>query len=1183
MDLITSRQLRKQAGRKYKTVMYVVRRVKESKECVLDLPPCPDRFKAVIARHAKAFRSTLPDKPPPAELPSHGIELNEGASPVNIGAYGLTFEKQLSQKEQIVDLLEKGLIRPSSSPWGSPVLFVSKPDGTWQMCIDYRELNDRTRKNTYPIPRVQECLDRIGKAKRMTKIDLTSGFWQIGMDPNSVELTAFNTRMGKFEFLVMPFGLTNAPATFQTRMNNILREYIDDYVIVYLDDILILSNSDEEHELHLDMVLSALERNHLFAKPSKCTIGVSEVDFCGFIVGNGQIKTQCSKTDLVKNWPVPSTIHDVRAFLGLASYYRRFVKGFATISAPLSDLLKEEDAVRRAKKHRPVVWTDRAQIAFDTLKACLTSEPILVQPDPYKPYRIETDASAFAMGYVLLQSDDNGFFHPVALDGRKLQAAELNYSVQEKELLAIKCALRTWDHYVRNNQLILIITDHKSLAVMTTTKVQSSRLERWLDEFGGYNLEINYRPGVEAILPDTISRREDFEEREAPPKSNLTSFASGFSSIHSFDEDEWLSALIQYLKTGELPANDSLSKCLQSDKYHPASSFEYVNETLYKIHSDGSKAPFLASSGRRAYLDQIHRDYGHLGWPGLSEVVKTRAWFPSIEPNVRRITANCPNCLSSKGSAYDQHRGAPTRSLERKDIGVFKQWSLDLVGPLPWSFNGKRWIITAIDRATGWPVAQAVEDATSETVIDFIHTRIFALSGIPHEILTDNGQNLVSNAMETYLRPTEVRHRKTTPYHPQTNGKIERFNGTIGKMLAKYLFGKSVRHWDEYVEQALFAVRIRTHATSKYSPFFLLYGIHPRLPGDEPQSLSNESKIDELIDRFAKANEARIAANTALVDKAIQAGLIDADKVHLPELSISDYVLVRNESHKKLQPKWFGPYKIIAVSPLGTYAIEDCNSRVVRDLINGNRLMKFPSATVTSEGKWKEGMSHALKSRDSVRPPSPEETLLERHAYPAFTYKELSTITKKEWVDALNRGLSKSRLSEGRVDGTTIEAHIYKKLCERADKADNSELFKRSKELQIETASNDIPSISQPEPIDRQVQEAVRKAAPLLDRSAYVPPPIEETNTIEVDTIDSSSNDTVSNDIDSTPPAVVVEAIDSPESISPSNYGEPLPPQDETVKKIRKKRIPKEYIPRTERESQTYSFRQRPTPKIRFG
>ena len=291
----------------------------------------------------------LPNHSPPERSQDHTIETGD-AHPINKSPYSLSKEQLNEQKRQVNYLLDRGLVRPSTSPWGSPVLFAKKKDGTWRMCIDYRALNNVTVRNGYPLPKIQDCLDMIGTATYFSKIDLTSGYWQISVVDKDRAKTAFNTRSGKYEFCVMPFGLTNAPATFQAIMNDILRPFLDKFVVVYLDDILIYSNSKEEHMEHVRSVMQALADAKLYANPSKCTFLQKSIEFCGHIVGQGTVRMDHSKVRTIKEWPPLQTVHDVRSFLGLCAYYRRFIPDFAEVAGSLYALIQSSEE----RKHKTV-------------------------------------------------------------------------------------------------------------------------------------------------------------------------------------------------------------------------------------------------------------------------------------------------------------------------------------------------------------------------------------------------------------------------------------------------------------------------------------------------------------------------------------------------------------------------------------------------------------------------------------------------------------------------------------------------------------------------------------------------------------------------------------------------------------------------------------------------------------
>jgi len=874
-----------------------------------------------LQEYQDIFRDRLPSK----LLPSCGFvhEIDTGdASPVNIQAYQLSGWQIDEQTTQVADLLDKSLIQESSSAWGSPVLFVKKPDDTWRMCVNYRGLNARTKKNSYPLPRIQECIDQLRRARFLSKIDLTSGYWQVRIRDEDISKTAFNTRNGKYEFLVMPFGLTNAPATFQTLVNNVFRHFLNIFLIVYLDDIVIYSNTLEEHVEHLRQVLDVLRANELYAKPHKCIFGKSEIEFCGHVVGNGTVKVMQDKIKAVKDWPQPKNVHEVRQFLGLAGYYRRFIKNFGFIALPLFDLTKVEEQYKKENKKpskfRPIVWNTAHQLAFERLKECLTSAPTLLQVDPLSPFTVETDASDFAISASLLQVGPDRKLHPVAFLSRRLQGAENNYPVHEKELLAIKEALRVWGCYLENGHEITVLTDHESLRYLKSIKRPLKRLTRWIDEFQGWSLNIKYRRGSEAIVPDALSRRPDYM----------------LHYMHRLEKhEEYPMFMEEYLTRGKLPKNE-YSELVRLEAPH----FEIQDDQLMR-REEGVLSPYLEWAFRGDLVQRLHNEFGHLSPKGMKNLVLTRAWWPKMDQDIQKFVSSCPNCQIAQRSQFGQEREYAQLPTPRY-IEPFQRWGIDLISPLPSSKTGNTWILTAIDYATGWPIAKALPKATSEAIAEFIFSEIYMHFGAPQEIFTDGGSNLWGEVVEKYLDMIKTRHRGTSPYHPRTNGKVESLNGLLGRMITKYLLGKPTKLWDLYLDQALFACRVRTHATTKTSPYYLIYGKHPRLLGDDNYPLNVNTPIADYRPRLEAVQSARQQASRITYERALRAKAIRDVKVRLHKLQVGDWVLVRHESPLKFESKWFGPYQVVEKMMLGTYRLQDPMGKELGSLVHGNRLVK---------------------------------------------------------------------------------------------------------------------------------------------------------------------------------------------------------------------------------------------------
>ena len=406
-------------------------------------------------------------------------------------------DKRKIIKNEIEKMEKAGVIRKSYSPWSSPVVIVEKKDGSKRFCVDYRKINQITIPDAHPLPRIDDMLEQFETAKWFTSIDLASGYWQIAMEKEDIQKTAFTCGYGLYEFVVMPFGLTNAPATFQRLMNHILMEYLDEFVVVYIDDILIYSKTFDEHLKHLERVFEKLKEAKLMIKLKKCKFGEQNIEFLGHIIGRDGIKPDPEKIEKIKNLKAPNNLTELRSVLGLCSYYRRFVKNFSKIVKPLNKLLK---------KHIKYEWTKEQQKALEILKQKLIEYPILIQPDFEKPFILAVDASGNALGAVLSQLNEEGNEAVIAYASRTMNSAEQNYPITEQECLAVVWGIEHFHKYLMNRKFT-VITDHSALKGLTNMKViPKGRRARWLMNLQRYNFEIKHKPGKSNKNADALSR-----------------------------------------------------------------------------------------------------------------------------------------------------------------------------------------------------------------------------------------------------------------------------------------------------------------------------------------------------------------------------------------------------------------------------------------------------------------------------------------------------------------------------------------------------------------------------------------------------------------------------------------------------------------------------------------------------
>ncbi|MFS7996550.1 putative nucleotidyltransferase, Ribonuclease H [Helianthus anomalus] len=553
--------------------------------------------------------TTLPPKRPPFD---HRIDLQAGSKVVNLKPYRYPSAQKDVIEKLTKELIDTGVVRGSSSPFASPVVLVKKKDGTWRFCIDYRSLNSITIKNSYPIPLIEELFDELGGATIFSKLDLRSGYHQIRMHDEDIHKTAFRTHEGLFEFVVMPFGLTNAPATFQSLMNHTFKPFLRKFVLVFFDDILVYSSCWEEHLLHLQQVLDVLRAQTLYTRMSKCSFGGATVEYLGHLISREGVSTDPKKLEAIKEWPIPTNAKQLRGFLGLSGYYRRFIKGYGSLAKPLTNLLRKD----------AFDWNDEATTAFNSLKTALLSPPVLALPNFSKTFVLETDASGKGIGAVLMQEG-----HPIAFISKALSARQQALSVYEKELLALIFAVKYWHHYLAMGHFI-IRTDQKSLKLLMEQKITTPLQQVWLSKLLGYNFEIVYKAGNDNKVADALSRMH------SPTLLTMT--------LSTFDDNLWTN--IQATWTQDPTLSSVLSQLQQG---HLCPPFEWKNQALLK---KGRVVVGKNEDLQHSIISLCHDSAvgGHSGIHATVQRIKSMFNWKGMLKQVRNFIRQCAVCQKAK-------------------------------------------------------------------------------------------------------------------------------------------------------------------------------------------------------------------------------------------------------------------------------------------------------------------------------------------------------------------------------------------------------------------------------------------------------------------------------------------------------------------------------------------------------
>ena len=904
------------------------------------------------------------------DLVKHGINTGT-AVPVRQPPRRLPLAKREEAEKAIRDMKGDGIIEPSASPWSSPVGLVRKKDGSTRFCVDYRKLNDVTHKDSYPLPRIDDTLEALSGSEWFSTLDLKSGYWQVELDKEDKEKTAFSAGNGLWQFTVMPFGLCNAPATFERLMEQVLAGLPITIALVYLDDVLVPGISFPNHVSNLRQVFQRLQRAKLKLSPKKCLLFQREVNYLGHVVSGKGISTDPRKVQAVLSWPTPADASEVKSFVGLCSYYRRYIPSFSDISQPLSQCSQE----------KPFNWTPAAEAAFLQLKHALTSAPVLGYPNPTGEFILDTDASNYGIGAVLSQLQD-GQERVIAYFSRSLNRAERQYCVTRKELLAMVKAIRHFHCYLYGQRFILR-TDHAALRWLLNFKSPEGQLARWLEQLQQYDFEVQHRPGAGHNNADALSRRpclyqpcrhcDRLESRdhlhEKQRESGTTDASCQAVTIENHQDvgswtlaelrqaqtqDKNIQPVMEWLeKSDTRPSWENVAPQSETTKAYWAQwdSLKLYNGVLYRLleNANGDKVTkqlVVPESLRPSVLHHLHNlsTSGHLGVAKTTGRIKERFYWVNVHKDVRNWCKSCDVCASRRGPPKKIR--AP---LGQYNVGSpMERVAIDILGPLPTSVAGNKYLLIASDYFTKWVEAYAMPNQEAVTVADVLVKEFVCRFGVPLFIHSDQGRNFESAVFGEMCRLLGISKTRTTPLHPQSDGMVERFNQTIENQLSKYVDDHQ-RDWDMYLPFLMMAYRTAVHETTGHSPSQLMLGRNLRLPIDlvierpaeeSPQLTTSyaDHLYKKLEDVHQFAREHLQQASDKMKERYDSSSQGDI-------LNRGDAVWLYHPQRKKgVSPKlarnWKGPYTVIKRINDLVYRIK-LGPRTKPRVVHRNRLWKY--------------------------------------------------------------------------------------------------------------------------------------------------------------------------------------------------------------------------------------------------
>ncbi|KAK3530048.1 hypothetical protein QTP86_010336 [Hemibagrus guttatus] len=811
-----------------------------------------------------------------ARLPTHqvwdcAIDLLPNTSLPKGRVYPLSLPESKAMEEYIETALDAGHIRPSTSPAAAGFFFVGKKDGGLRPCIDYRGLNAITVRYPYPLPLVPAALEQLRGARVFTKLDLRSAYNLVRIREGEEWKTAFHTTSGHYEYCVMPFGLTNAPAVFQALINGVFQDLLGKGVIAYIDDILVYSSSMEEHVRLVREVLGRLQQHHLYAKLEKCEFHRPTVTFLGYVISRHGVEMDVVKVQAVTEWPAPNSVRELQRFLGFANFYRRFIRNYSSVAGPLTSLLRG--------KPKKLTWTDPARSAFQQLKNCFTTAPILRHPDPDLPFVVEVDASSSGLGAVLSQRHgEPGKLHPCAFYSRKLTSAEVNYDVGNRELLAIKAALEEWRHWLEGaRHPFQVLTDHRNLEYLRGAKRLNPRQARWAIFFTRFAFTVTYRPGSKNGKADALSRQ--FEADDEPTQPDVILPATAILAPVQWN----LIEEIRRAHTDEPPP----AGCPSTKLFVPLHFRQQVMQWVHEAPSSG-----------------------HPGIRRSTQLVRNRFWWPSLGSDVEEYVRSCPTCAQARTSRLLPEGLLEPLSIPRRP---WSHLSVDFLTDLPDS-GGFTTVMVVVDRfSKGCKLIPLKGLPTALQSAEAMFHHVFRNFGLPEDIVSDRGPQFTSRVWGSLCARLGIGVSLSSGYHPQSNGQAERLNQEIGRFLRTYC-SREQRRWSEFLPWAEYAQNSLIRSSTGLTPFQCVLGYQPPL---FPWS-GEPSDVPAVEEWYRLSQEVWERAHVRL-QRAVRRQRIQADRRRRPHpayrVGQKVWLSTRNLHLKlpcrKLNPKFVGPFEIV--------------------------------------------------------------------------------------------------------------------------------------------------------------------------------------------------------------------------------------------------------------------------------